>query len=43
MKILVTGAAGIRRLLNDTALVLDVKGVLDRAEAAAHGIRLWRL
>jgi UDP-N-acetyl-D-galactosamine dehydrogenase len=37
------GTAGIRRLLGGSPLVVDVKGIVSRAEAKAAGIRLWRL
>ena len=37
------GVAGIARLVDAGGPVMDVKGVLDRTQAAAAGLALWRL
>lgn len=40
---LTLGVAGIRPLLAENGVLIDVKSVLDRGEAAAADIRLWRV
>ena len=37
------GVSGVKKLMKDGAVLMDVKAIFDRAEAAALGISLWRL
>lgn len=37
------GVSGVKQLMENGAVLMDVKGIFDRAEAAAAGIHLWRL